>query len=92
MKIHWARFSETLGQSGFERLGWIGFVLILSAYAALTAQALAATSPAYQAANMIGAICLGLSAAARGAVPIAWLNGIWFLIGMGGIVHSWLQI
>ncbi|MEO6112852.1 MAG: hypothetical protein ABIP07_00175 [Sphingomicrobium sp.] len=65
-----------------EVVGWIGAVLILAAYAMLTAGKLDAKSPAYQWMNVIGAAGFIANSGWNGAWPSAILNIIWVGIGV----------
>jgi hypothetical protein len=65
-----------------EVVGWIGAVLILGAYAMLTAGKLDAKSPLYQAMNVVGAAGFIANSGWNGAWPSAILNVIWVGIGV----------
>ncbi len=65
-----------------EVAGWIGAILILVAYAMLTAGKLNAKSPAYQAMNVVGAAGFIANSSWNGAWPSAILNVIWVGIGV----------
>ena len=74
-----------------EIVGWIGAVLILGAYAMLTAGKLQAKSIAYQAMNVVGALGFIVNSGWNGAIPSAALNVVWAGIGLvaiGGIVKA----
>lgn len=60
-----------------EVIGWAAAVLILAAYALLTAGRLEARSFAYQAMNLAGAAGFVLNSGWNGALPSAALNVIW---------------
>lgn len=60
-----------------EVVGWAGAVLIVAAYALLSAGRLAADSRVYQALNIAGAAGLVVNGYARGALPSAALNVVW---------------
>jgi hypothetical protein len=64
-----------------EAVGWVGAVLILGAYALLTAGRLQAQSVAYQVMNVVGAAGFIVNGWWHGALPSAVLNVIWMLIG-----------
>ncbi len=66
-----------------EVVGWIGAVLILAAYAMLTAGKLTARNPAYQWMNVVGALGFIANSAWNGAWPSAVLNVIW--VGIGAV-------
>ena len=65
-----------------ESVGWIGAVLILAAYGLLTAGKLSADSPAYQAANVVGALGFIANGWWHKALPSTVLNVIWAGIGL----------
>jgi len=68
-----------------EVVGWIGAVLILAAYAMLTAGKLQAKSVAYQAMNVVGALGFIVNSSWNGAIPSAALNVVWAGIGIAAI-------
>jgi hypothetical protein len=68
-----------------EIVGWIGAVLILGAYAMLTAGRLHAKSLAYQAMNVVGALGFIVNSGWNGAIPSAALNVVWAGIGVAAI-------
>ena len=70
-----------------EVVGWIGALLILAAYALLSAGRLDARSPAYQWLNVFGAIGFILNSGWNGAWPSAALNVIWVGIGVVTLVR-----
>lgn len=69
-----------------EIIGWAGTVLLVLAYALLTMKKIAATSWQYQTMNAVGALALVLNALTHGAIPVATLNSIWFVIGAVGLI------
>jgi hypothetical protein len=68
-----------------EVVGWIGAVLILGAYAMLTAGKLQAKSVPYQAMNVVGALGFIVNSGWNGAIPSAALNVVWAGIGIVAI-------
>ncbi len=68
-----------------EIVGWIGAVLILGAYAMLTAGKLQAKSIPYQAMNVVGALGFIVNSGWNGAIPSAALNVVWAGIGLAAI-------
>ncbi len=70
-----------------EVVGWIGAVLILAAYAMLTAGRMTAKSPAYQAMNVVGAAGFIANSGWNGAWPSAILNVIWVGIGVVALIR-----
>ncbi len=65
-----------------EIAGWIGALLILGAYALLTAGKVTAKSAAYQLMNVVGAAGFIVNGWWHGAIPSTALNVIWLLIGV----------
>ena len=65
-----------------EIAGWIAAVLILTAYALLSAGKLTGKSVAYQVMNIVGAIGFVINTGYNGAIPSAVLNVIWVGIGV----------
>ena len=63
-------------------VGWAGAVLILGAYALLTAGRVDARSVVYQGMNVVGALGFIANGWWHGAMPSAVLNVIWAGIGM----------
>lgn len=68
-----------------EIVGWIAALLILGAYALLTAGRLQAQSRAYQWMNVVGALGFILNSGWNGAVPSAALNVVWAGIGVAAL-------
>ena len=71
----------TLEQILVEVVGWTGALLILAAYALLTAGKLVAGSPLYQWMNVVGAAGFIVNGWWHGAIPSTALNVVWMLIG-----------
>ncbi len=65
-----------------EVVGWIGAILILGAYAMLTAGKVTAKDVSYQAMNVVGAAGFIANSGWNGAWPSAILNVIWVGIGV----------
>ncbi len=68
-----------------EIIGWVAALLILGAYALLTAGRLQPRSRAYQWMNVVGAIGFIINSGWNGAVPSAALNVIWAGIGVAAL-------
>lgn len=64
-----------------EIAGWSGAVLVLGAYALISAGKLTAKSVAYQAMNVLGATGFVINGWWHGALPSAVMNLIWLTIG-----------
>jgi hypothetical protein len=69
-----------------EVAGWIAAVLILAAYALLSAGKLTGKSVSYQVMNIVGAAGFVVNTAYNGAIPSAVLNVIWVGIGIYALV------
>ena len=72
----------TMLDLAIEVVGWAGALLILAAYALLTAGKLKADDRAYQWMNVAGALGFIVNSGWNGAVPSAALNVIWAGIGL----------
>jgi hypothetical protein len=70
----------------FERIGWIGFILIVSAYLFVTLKFLDVGSTRYHLMNLAGALCMVANARHNKAKPLFWLNVVWSLIAVIGLV------
>jgi hypothetical protein len=57
----------------FERIGWIGFILIVSAYLFITIKFLTVSSAVYHSMNLAGALCMVVNARHKNAKPLFWL-------------------
>ena len=68
-----------------EIVGWAAAVLILAAYALLTAGKLKADDRAYQWMNVAGAAGFIVNSGWNGAIPSAALNVVWAGIGMAAL-------
>jgi hypothetical protein len=79
-------------EAGMELLigiiGWAGTILLLAAYALLTARRLSAGSWVYQTMNLIGGLALMVNTAYYSAWPSAALSVVWFGIGLAGLIQS----
>jgi hypothetical protein len=64
-----------------DLIGWTGAVLILGAYALLSAGRLKAGSLAYHLMNILGAVGFVVNSGWNGVLPSAALNVIWIGIG-----------
>ncbi len=69
-------------------VGWVGTVLLVAAYALLTAGRLTAGGWVYQAMNLVGGLALLANCISLSAWPSAALNVVWFGIGMVGLLRS----
>lgn len=71
----------------FEKIGWVGFILIVSAYLFVTIKFLEVSSAAYHLMNLIGALCMVVNARHNRAKPLLWLNIIWSLVAVAGLLQ-----
>ena len=68
-----------------EIVGWVAAMLILAAYALLTAGKLTADDRAYQWMNVIGALGILINSGWNRAIPSATLNLAWAGIGLAAL-------
>jgi hypothetical protein len=71
----------------FEQIGWIGFILIVSAYLFVTIKLLDVSSSVYHLMNLAGAICMVVNAKHKQAKPLFWLNVVWSLVAVIGLIQ-----
>jgi hypothetical protein len=69
----------------YVQIGWIGFVLIISAYLFVTIKLVEASSAAYHLMNLSGALCMVINARQSEAKPLFWLNIVWALVAIMGL-------
>ncbi len=65
-----------------EVIGWAGAILILGAYALLSAGRLKSESLTYHLMNMLGAAGFVVNSGYNGALPSAAMNVVWIGIGV----------
>ncbi len=65
-----------------EVIGWVGALLIMGAYALLSAGRLKSRSPVYHLMNLVGAAAFVVNSGWNGALPSAAMNVVW--MGIGG--------
>jgi hypothetical protein len=75
-----------LSEKHYERIGWIGFILIVSAYLFVTIQLLDVRSSVYHLMNLAGALCMVVNARHKEAKPLFWLNVVWSLVAVIGLM------
>ena len=75
----------TMLELAIEAVGWVAALLILAAYALLSAGKLTARDRAYQWLNVLGAAGFILNSGWNGAIPSAALNVIWAGIGLAAL-------
>jgi hypothetical protein len=71
----------------YEQIGWIGFVLIISAYLFVTIKLVEVSSPTYHLMNLSGALCMIANAKHNKAKPLFWLNIVWALVAIMGLLQ-----
>ena len=71
-----------------EVIGWVGTVLILSAYFLLTLRKLSRESKLYHLMNLVGGLSIVINSVVNQAYPPAALNIAWSLIALYGIVKG----
>ena len=70
------------GEIAIEVVGWTGALLILLAYALVSARRVSPDGLPYQALNIVGASGFVINGYVHGAMPSAVLNVIWIGIGV----------
>jgi len=70
-----------------EVAGWAAALLILGAYALLTAGKVTANSTLYQRMNVAGAAGFIINSGWNGAIPSAALNVVWLGIGSYALIR-----
>ena len=71
--------------------GWSGAILILLAYGLLTLKRITGGSPTYLWMNLCGSIGFLINGAVKGAYPSAFLNLVWGILSVYGLVEPWLR-
>jgi hypothetical protein len=75
----------TMLELAIEVIGWAAALLILAAYALLSAGKLTARDRSYQWMNVIGAAGFMVNSGWNGAIPSAALNVVWAGIGLAAL-------
>jgi hypothetical protein len=70
-----------------ELIGWLGFVLIVSAYLFVTIKLVEVSSATYHLMNLAGALCMVVNARHNEAKPLFWLNVVWALVAILGLLQ-----
>jgi len=65
-----------------DMIGWTGALLIIGAYALLSAGKLKAESSIYHLMNILGAAGFVVNSGRNGALPSAAMNVVWIAIGV----------
>lgn len=71
-----------------EAIGWIGTVLIVSAYYLVSTNRISGTSRNYQLLNFFGAIAVGVNVFKQAAWPALTLEVIWAIIAIYSLVKT----
>ncbi|QNM86779.1 hypothetical protein H9W90_06585 [Polaribacter pectinis] len=69
----------------FQIIGWVGSISYLASYFLLSTDRLKSNSITYQFMNVLGGICLVISAYESNDNPNLFTNLIWMLIGLAMI-------
>ena len=69
-------------------VGWTGAVVVLAAYALLSAAILDGRSRLYHALNIVGGVGIAINSAWNGAIPSVVVNVIWAGFAIYGIVAA----
>jgi hypothetical protein len=72
-----------------DLIGWIGSILLISAYWLNSTNKINAQSIEYQCLNIIGSICFIITTVYHKAYPPAALNVVWVIIGIYYLVQIW---
>lgn len=70
-----------------ELIGWLGFILIVTAYLFVTIKLVEVSSAAYHLMNLTGALCMAINARYNRAKPLFWLNIVWSTIAIFGLLQ-----
>jgi hypothetical protein len=68
-----------------ETVGWLGAILMLTAYVLLTAGRLKSTAPSYHWLNIVSGAGLICNSSWNGAYPSVFINVTWLAIGLYGV-------
>jgi len=71
-----------------DLLGWMGAVLLLSAYGLLSFRKLAAQGFVYQGMNMAGSSLLAVNTGYHGAFPSTAVNVVWIFIAIAALINA----
>lgn len=77
----------TLVGIAFETLGWTGSALCLGAYLLTSLGKLDGGSACYQWMNFLGGAALAMNVIWHGALPAAFLEICWALIGLAALIR-----
>lgn len=71
-----------------DAIGWLGAVLLLTAYGMVSFHRLRADSLRYQLANAFGSCCLIINTMYYRAYPSAFVNVIWIVIAIAATLRA----
>jgi hypothetical protein len=71
-----------------EVVGWIGAIMMLSAYVLLTLGRLKSQSPVYHWLNIVSGAGLIVNSGFNGAYPSVCINVVWLIIGLYGVFNT----
>ncbi len=69
-----------------EIIGWIGMILVFTAYILITMNRVNRSTLRYHGVNLIGAFCICINALVNTAYPSAPLNILWAIIAVLGLL------
>jgi hypothetical protein len=70
-------------------IGWVGSILLITAYWLNSNNKVNAQSVVYQCLNIVGSICFIVTTVYHEAYPPAALNVVWVLIGIYYLAQNW---
>ncbi len=73
----------------FDVLGWIGALLLLSAYGLVSFKKIEPDSPTYQWMNITASVLLLVNTMFYGAYPSSFVNAAWAVIAFVAILSIW---
>lgn len=69
-------------------IGWLGTVLVLSAYYLVTSERLKPNDDRYDWINLVGATCISINVLYNHALPAVALNAVWALVAIEGLLRN----
>lgn len=70
----------------FDIVGWLGTGIVLTAYVLVSTGRIQPKASAYQAANVVAGVGLGLNAFVNEAWPLVALNVVWAAVGLWNLL------
>lgn len=74
-----------------DPLGWIGSLILVSAYFMVSYDRISASSLWYQWMNLVGSILLLINTAFYGAFPSSFVNVVWSIIALAALYRIFTQ-